>query len=596
MPSGLPSCQWRPHSKCTNVTQYECFEATPGTNSDGVCSSQNWFGNNTCSRSCVHTRLLTPTPYYALWIPGPQARPIMPHERRPGYEHDASKLTPEGRGIRLKEMGLLMSNLCHSESNSFVGITLYSPKYEAKASRLVQSCERVGICCQATMLPSNAFGPDALEGSEAFRFETISMKPSFILSKLESTKLPVVFLDTDLEFHRFPDLFVNGSWRTKYGANGYDRDVLLFNYWANETKVATKNTPNCGSAVAFFNTTDASKALLKAWAQAMAYPGNARAPDDQVLDLLLSKGDWLRRASFGWLPAAYLRTMPSFYRGVVPVIDHDHGSAPGLIKHSEAKPKLPPVKYMELCNASDPENKGRSLRLPADEAATELHDDLLAKFNCDVHGMCGQDEGDKGWVPPWADLDPTSLEYKCLVHGECGQTTDTEETKVWGITKWDPTTVPQYKNPGSEAAQEAALNGSTKTWIPEWTKMDPKSAEYACTVRGDCGQTKEGKAPTTAASPPPTTPPSPPISPMMDITSDEFRCMVHGECGGAPTKASKDTSKVTENAATAAAAASAAAIDEATARSQQAMAASMPNARSTGAVWHSLKNAQGRRL
>jgi len=86
----------------------------------------------------------------------------------------------------------------------------------------------------------------------------------------------VVFLDTDLELHRFPNLFMPGSWPD------YDRDVALFNYWANETRPETKNTPNCGSAVAFFNTTTRTKRLLKAWAEAMAYEGNARAPDDQV--------------------------------------------------------------------------------------------------------------------------------------------------------------------------------------------------------------------------------------------------------------------------------------------------------------------------
>ena len=64
----------------------------------------------------------------------------------------------------------------------------------------------------------------------------------------------------------------------------------------------------------------------------------------RVLDLLLSDGQWLKRASFGWLPVAYLRTMPAFYRGVDPIIEHDHGSAPGLIKHSEAKPSYPPVR------------------------------------------------------------------------------------------------------------------------------------------------------------------------------------------------------------------------------------------------------------
>ena len=105
----------------------------------------------------------------------------------------------------------------------------------------------MGICCKATLLPPNAFGEANPEGSEEFRFATIAMKPSFILSQLESTELPVVFLDTDLEFHRYPNLFLPGSWPD------YDRDILLFNYWANETRPETKNTPNCGSAVAYLN-------------------------------------------------------------------------------------------------------------------------------------------------------------------------------------------------------------------------------------------------------------------------------------------------------------------------------------------------------
>jgi hypothetical protein len=174
----------------------------------------------------------------------------------------------------------------------------------------------------------------------------------------------------DLEFHRFPVLFTPGSWPR------FDRDVALFNFWANETLPKTKNRPNIGSGVAFFNRTKPARDLLTAWSEAMANPHNERAPDDQVLsplrpgprvscppserpgaphcpcspatnlqvlDLLLTHGEWLKRASFGWLPTSYLRTMPSFYRGIVPVIDHDHGSAPGLAKHSEAKPQYPKV-------------------------------------------------------------------------------------------------------------------------------------------------------------------------------------------------------------------------------------------------------------
>merc|ERR1740130_111315 len=193
-PSGLPSCRWRPRKGCTNDTQYECFDG----NSAGQCSSSNWFSqidDGQCQRSCVHVRLLNPTPYYALWIPGPEAFPCEPGERLPGYEHDEKKMTPERRGIRMSSSEVLMSNICHSESNQFVGITMYSPMYQHKAARLVRSSERVGVCCKATLLPADAFGPIAPEGSEKFRFETISMKPSFILSQIESTELPVVFLD-----------------------------------------------------------------------------------------------------------------------------------------------------------------------------------------------------------------------------------------------------------------------------------------------------------------------------------------------------------------------------------------------------------------
>ena len=144
----------------------------------------------------------------------------------------------------------------------------------------------------------------------------IALKPAFILSQLKMTQQPVVFLDTDLEFHQFPKLFTPNSWPQG------ERDVALFNYWGNETNLTNRLLPHTGSGVAFFSQSYMSKKLLVAWAEAMAYKHNQKAPDDQVLDLLLVEGGWLKRASFGWLPTSYLRTMPSFYRGIVPVIDH----------------------------------------------------------------------------------------------------------------------------------------------------------------------------------------------------------------------------------------------------------------------------------
>ena len=76
------------------------------------------------------------------------------------------------------------------------------------------------------------------------------------------------------------------------------------------------------------------------------------------------------------------------YRGIVPVIDHDHGSAPGLIKHSEAQPVHPPIAYMELCNRTDPYNKGRKLRLDPKKAAVEATEIAEERFLCEVHGQC----------------------------------------------------------------------------------------------------------------------------------------------------------------------------------------------------------------
>eukprot|EP00964_Phaeocystis_antarctica_P038402 scaffold21976_cov56-Phaeocystis_antarctica.AAC.1 len=298
---------------------------------------------------------------------------------RPRYKHDAAKLSLRTRGIDLSLSDVMMSDICKSADLHFVGISIYSPRYKAKAERLLRSCARVGICCkvrqprsqtqqfdtatlrncnrthlspphrptpaaQATELPGTAFGPDAPEGSEAFRFETIASKPSFILDQLDATLLPVVFLDVDLEFHSFPQLFVPGGW-----PNG-PRDVAIFNYWGNESDWKHASTPTTGSGVVFFNQTQRARAVLTAWAEAMAWPANQRAPDDQVFDTILKKGGWLARASFGWLPASYLRTMPAYYRGVVPVLDHDHGSAPGLLKHSTATPQLPEVDHMELAD------------------------------------------------------------------------------------------------------------------------------------------------------------------------------------------------------------------------------------------------------
>ena len=237
-----------------------------------------------------------------------------------------------------------MSVWCKSSQIEFVGVSLFSPAYEEKARRLLGSCNLKGVCCKATMVSSDLMGASTPEGSEQFRYRMIALKPLFLLDQMEKTLEPVVFLDVDLEFHQFPELFLDSSWPEG------PRDVALFNFWANETNLTNRHTPNIGSAVAYFNKTFRAKKLLTAWAEAMQYSTNSQAPDDQVLDKLLKEGGWLERVSLGWLPSSYLRLMPSYYRGVKAVIDHDHGSVPGIDGHSRVKPKLPPTVWTEPVN------------------------------------------------------------------------------------------------------------------------------------------------------------------------------------------------------------------------------------------------------
>merc|ERR1719171_836975 len=134
-----------------------------------------------------------------------------------------------------KPKSILMSVWCKSTQIAFVGVSLFSPMFEAKARRLLGSCNKVGVCCKATEVGGDYLGPAYPEGTDEFRLRTIAMKPLFLLDQLQKTKEPVVFLDVDLEFHKFPKLFLPNSWPEGL------RDVALFNFWANETNLTIRH-------------------------------------------------------------------------------------------------------------------------------------------------------------------------------------------------------------------------------------------------------------------------------------------------------------------------------------------------------------------
>ena len=70
--------------------------------------------------------------------------------------------------------------------------------------------------------------------------------------------------------------------------------------------------------------------------------------------------------------------MPAYYRGVVPVIDHDHGNMPGLAGHSQAKPELPPV---ELPSLEEPPAEPEAESLPPAVVLPEMGPEIGAQVS-----------------------------------------------------------------------------------------------------------------------------------------------------------------------------------------------------------------------
>ena len=274
------------------------------------------------------------------WVPFPDFR-RMPTTPAPSYEHDASYLTlPDGiRVPSVEDCGAEMA-----ASASFWAISLYTSGYAHKAERLHASCKAWDVCCSTSAVPEGTFYGEK-EGSLRERHRLIATKPLFILRALEASPLPLAWLDVDLEFHAWPSLFTPQGWATTLappaGPAHPPRDVLLWN-WQGNVSVFQGRRLKTASGVMWYNTTDAAKALLLAWCEAMAYAPNTAAPDDQTLDVLVNEDGWIDRAAFGWLPAAYLRMMPR-HAAIAPVLDHDRGMpVSGANRNSNVKPILPP--------------------------------------------------------------------------------------------------------------------------------------------------------------------------------------------------------------------------------------------------------------
>ena len=396
---GTPSCGWSLPRGCSSHKPYECT----GGRLQGQCAAKTFDSLGDCTASCLHVEGFPIAPTSEYWITSPRKLPGagMAHlknafirrrkSRRqnstwqvyPHYVHDDNMLS-EGA---LESLSMTMGEACNaSRKEKLIAVSMYSSKYHEKALRFLASCDLVGVCCTAAKLASDFFGPQSPEGKASFRYKFISFKPIFMWHMLKTLDTPIAWLDVDMEFHRPPKLFYPGSWPA-----GIPRDLAIFNFKSNDTGTTAAAT---ASGVVYINNTIPGKAMLQAWAEASAWPGNAEAPDDQVLDKLLNDGGWLHRASIGWLPGAYLRHLPLYYRGVDPVIDHDRGNNAGILGHSFAEPQLPPTR----CSFDESSIEAAESALGSNEEAitdalcdmwSGFTDGSLQKYSDTQHGADG---------------------------------------------------------------------------------------------------------------------------------------------------------------------------------------------------------------
>ena len=105
----------------------------------GRCSGENWYDKpQECSSSCVHTALLNWVPYSAVWRAGHRAKPWDPNAQLPHYISKERSQSAIASMSRLFEdpMRVMLGTYCRSMQIKFVGVSLFSPHYEAKAARL----------------------------------------------------------------------------------------------------------------------------------------------------------------------------------------------------------------------------------------------------------------------------------------------------------------------------------------------------------------------------------------------------------------------------------------------------------------------------
>ena len=233
------------------------------------------------------------------------------------------------------------------KDKNFIVISFFTKSYKDKADKLINSLNKFNINYKVFEIPTIHYSKSN-KGSDDINY----CMPKLIMKALSRFRLPILFIDCDMEIVQKPELFYRldekkidfaiYNWLEDNDNDGYLPLKLNINtsegkiektYFINKVNVKLLNHSEkekqlfSSGAVAYFSNSDLSNKLLKDWYKNIEkYP---QLPDDQILDYTFNfTFDKKNKLKIEWLSKNYCRVY--WWIFTKPIINH-----PDNVSHRE---------------------------------------------------------------------------------------------------------------------------------------------------------------------------------------------------------------------------------------------------------------------
>ena len=230
---------------------------------------------------------------------------------------------------------------------NFIVVSFFTKSYKDKADKLINSLNKFNINYKIFEIPTIHYSKSN-KGSDDINY----CMPKLIMKALSNFRLPILFIDCDMEIVQKPELFYRldekkidfaiYNWLEDNDNDGYLPLKLNINtsegkiektYFINKVNVKLLNHSEkekqlfSSGAVAYFSNSDLSNKLLKDWYKNIEkYP---QLPDDQILDYTFNfTFDKKNKLKIEWLSKNYCRVY--WWIFTKPIINH-----PDNVSHRE---------------------------------------------------------------------------------------------------------------------------------------------------------------------------------------------------------------------------------------------------------------------